>query len=362
MELSVQAKPDVEKIFLIDFENVHEKGLEGISRLRPIDTVHLFYTKNASKISLDILSEIQAKLCFHKVNVGKQSLDMQLVSYLGFLIGTVGKGPEYVIVSNDAGFHNTLAFWGEKDTKISQMKSMTFEKAEDVHAQQPSARPASARQPSLPRSPYRMRAAQANNNAQPAASAPHPNPEKAAAPTSAEPVNAPVHSPEPAQPDVSAASAASAPAAAPVLILTPAPNAAPVEEISAPASHAVQETSNSHPVRGATEKTQMNNKITVALRDRKVESEKIGKATATVMKLYGSRNFRQAAYREMIKLFGQKEGLELYNIIRPILPAAAPVQRKTAARKTAGKASAPSTVSEASDSVAAAALSAQSAD
>ena len=75
MELSVQAKPEVEKIFLIDFENVHEKGLEGIARLRPIDTVHLFYTKNASKISLDILSEIQAKLCFHKVNVGKQSLD-----------------------------------------------------------------------------------------------------------------------------------------------------------------------------------------------------------------------------------------------------------------------------------------------
>ena len=84
MELSIQAKPVTEKIFLIDFENVHEKGLEGIGQLGPQDTVHLFYTKNASKISLDILSEIQAKLKFHKVNVGKQSLDMQLVSYLGF--------------------------------------------------------------------------------------------------------------------------------------------------------------------------------------------------------------------------------------------------------------------------------------
>ena len=131
MELSIQAKPVTEKIFLIDFENVHEKGLEGIGQLGPQDTVHLFYTKNASKISLDILSEIQAKLKFHKVNVGKQSLDMQLVSYLGFLIGTIGKEPEYIIVSNDTGFVNTLAFWGEKDTKISQMKSMNFTKPED---------------------------------------------------------------------------------------------------------------------------------------------------------------------------------------------------------------------------------------
>ena len=37
------------------------------------------------------------------------------------------------------------------------------------------------------------------------------------------------------------------------------------------------------------------------------------------MKLYGYKNFRQAAYREVIRLYGQKEGLELYNIIKPIL-------------------------------------------
>ena len=106
----------------------------------------------------------------------------------------------------------------------------------------------------------------------------------------------------------------------------------------------------------------MNNKITVALRDRKVESEKIGKATATVMKLYGSRNFRQAAYREMIKLFGQKEGLELYNIIRPILPAAVPVQKKASARKTTAKTTAAPTGVETPDSAAGEAVSDHSTD
>ena len=305
MDYSTQAKPVVERIYLIDFENVHEKGLEGIGSLRSEDTVHLFYTKNASKISLDILSEIQAKLQFHKVNVGKQSLDMQLVSYLGFLIGTVGKEPEYIIVSNDAGFHNTLAFWSEKNTKISQMKSMKTEKTEEApHTSQASIR-TTAVKPSSAKSPYRMRAAQANAQ-----------PSSLSVPAASQ--NTTV-SAEPVQSSVNSAPTAN----------IPVPENNPVEETG---TNRPQESQNSHPVRGATEKTQMNNKITVALRDKKVESEKIGKATATVMKLYGSKNFRQAAYREMIKLFGQKEGLELYSIIRPLLPAAVSTQKKAASK------------------------------
>ncbi len=235
MENSIQQEKKTVKVFLIDFENVHEQGLAGIGQLTPEDAVHLFYTKNASKISLDILSEVRAKLAFHKVNVGKQSLDMQLVSYLGYLIGTSGADPEYVIVSNDAGFANTLAFWGEKAKKISQSPYINY------------------------------------------APAPAPAPEE-----------------PPAEPETQNRPAAEA------------------------QSHPAPEAQN-HPARGATEKTQVNNRITVALRDRKVEADKIGKATATVMKLYGVRNFRQAAYREIIRQFGQKEGLEIYNIIKPII-------------------------------------------
>ena len=238
------------KIFLIDFENVHEKGLEGIGELSPDDAVHLFYTKNASKISLDILSEVKAKLAFHKVNVGKQSLDMQLVSYLGYLIGTVGHEPEYIIVSNDTGFGNTLAFWGDKKVRLSQTPMMCL--FEPSHVLQANTLPSPAVLPALPQ-------------------------------------------PEAAVPDALQAEAVSE------------NTASQAPQTVAPAA------------RGATLKTQMNNKITVALRDKKVESEKIGKVTAAVMKLYGYKNFRQAAYREIIRLYGQKEGLELYNIIKPIL-------------------------------------------
>lgn len=247
MDLNVKAENTNRRIFLIDFENVHEKGLEGVGELSQDDAVHLFYTKNASKISLDILSEVKASLAFHKVNVGKQSLDMQLVSYLGYLIGTVGHEPEYIIISNDTGFGNTLLFWGDKNVRLSQAPMMCLVE-------------------------------------------PAPVPQLKAVPVLPE-------------------SAGSQPAAA--------DNAVPAE--------GTQEAAAQQPVqapvtaRGATLKTQMNNKITVALRDKKVESDKIGKVTAAVMKLYGYKNFRQAAYREVIRLYGQKEGLELYNIIKPIL-------------------------------------------
>ena len=248
MDLNVKTENANRRIFLIDFENVHEKGLEGIGDLSEDDAVHLFYTKNASKISLDILSEVRAALAFHKVNVGKQSLDMQLVSYLGYLIGTVGREPEYIIISNDTGFGNTLSFWGNKNVRLSQAPMMCL--VELTSVPQPKAAPVLPEASALQPVTAADAAAPAENTQEPAAQQP-----------------------------------AQAPAAA----------------------------------RGATLKTQMNNKSTVALRDKKVESDKIGKVTAAVMKLYGYKNFRQKAYREVIRLYGQKEGLELYNIIKPIL-------------------------------------------
>ena len=44
----------MESFYLIDFENVHNEGLENIDTLTKTDHVHIFYTENASKISLDI--------------------------------------------------------------------------------------------------------------------------------------------------------------------------------------------------------------------------------------------------------------------------------------------------------------------
>ena len=67
--------------YLIDFENVNSVGLETKKNLTEQDIVIIFYTKNASKIDMSVLSKIDnAKLQFIEVPVGKQSLDMHLSS------------------------------------------------------------------------------------------------------------------------------------------------------------------------------------------------------------------------------------------------------------------------------------------
>lgn len=43
----------MDTFYLIDFENVHNEGMENISTLAQTDHVHIFYTENASKISMD---------------------------------------------------------------------------------------------------------------------------------------------------------------------------------------------------------------------------------------------------------------------------------------------------------------------
>lgn len=103
--------------FLIDFENVHEGGLNGFSALSANDHVYLFYTKNASLINLRVLvdvieSGIRAHFSAYEIASGKQSLDMQLVSFLGSLIGSEqDSNHRYIIVSRDADYRNTIAFW-----------------------------------------------------------------------------------------------------------------------------------------------------------------------------------------------------------------------------------------------------------
>ena len=106
-------------IYLIDYENVREHGLKNI-RYKKDDMIYLFYTANAAKIELDALSEIEAAMKFIKVAAGKQSLDMHLISYLGYLICEHEGNAEFVIVSNDAGYDGVLRFWQAKGYKCSR--------------------------------------------------------------------------------------------------------------------------------------------------------------------------------------------------------------------------------------------------
>lgn len=104
----------METYYLVDFENVHNEGMEHIDQLAKTDHVHIFYTENATNISLDIAFSIGVEMEAHKVPVRKQSLDMHLVSYLGYLIGkNQGKDCTYVIISKDTDYDNIIKFWKE---------------------------------------------------------------------------------------------------------------------------------------------------------------------------------------------------------------------------------------------------------
>ena len=86
--------------------------------------IHLFYTENARKIDLNFFAEHgQAELCIHKAPVRSQSLDMHLVTYLGYLIGLDRESRgQYRIVSKDTDFDNIVKFWKqEKNVEISRI-------------------------------------------------------------------------------------------------------------------------------------------------------------------------------------------------------------------------------------------------
>ena len=104
--------------YLIDFENVKSRGMEGVELLTEEDTVCIFYSDNADSMTFDLhrkLNETKANIIYHKVAVGtKNALDFQLATYLGYLIcGQQSEGihPNYFIVTKDNGFTSLMVYW-----------------------------------------------------------------------------------------------------------------------------------------------------------------------------------------------------------------------------------------------------------
>ena len=112
----------METFYLIDFENVHNDGIANIESMTKEEHVHIFSTQNATNIRQDIfwLKE-DRDIKPHLVPVRKQSLDMHLVSYLGYLLGVYGKECSYVIISKDKDYDNIVKFWKEEEIGIAEL-------------------------------------------------------------------------------------------------------------------------------------------------------------------------------------------------------------------------------------------------
>ena len=101
----------MKRCFLIDYENVNEGGLLGSELLKEDDVIILF----DSEFSVINEKELEFEKSITKAKIlkmtsqikGKNSLDFQLVSYLGLLIGN-NEHCEYNIISGDKGFLSAI--------------------------------------------------------------------------------------------------------------------------------------------------------------------------------------------------------------------------------------------------------------
>ncbi len=100
-------------IYLVDYENVYIEGLEGIEQLTEEDTLHIFYTHNRCGLTFGLYQQLiacKAKVELNEVSVSlkntdpvKNALDIQLMMFTGYLIGTKRTDALY-IVSKDKDF------------------------------------------------------------------------------------------------------------------------------------------------------------------------------------------------------------------------------------------------------------------
>ena len=107
-------------IYLIDYENVYIEGLRGIELLTEEDTLHIFYTQNRCGLTFGLYEQLlacQAKVKLNEVDVSpknsdpvKNALDIQLMMFLGYLIGAKSAEQLY-IVSRDKDFTLGTTFY-----------------------------------------------------------------------------------------------------------------------------------------------------------------------------------------------------------------------------------------------------------
>jgi hypothetical protein len=113
--------------YLIDYENT--KKLNGCNNLSEMDTIVFFYSQNANSLTFDLhieLGQIVAKKEYFLVNCGgKNALDFQMSSYVGFLLATY-PNEKIFIISKDKGYLYLLSFWNERGFNQIELKENIF--------------------------------------------------------------------------------------------------------------------------------------------------------------------------------------------------------------------------------------------
>ena len=301
------------KYYLLDYENVNTAGLDGLSELPADSKIILFYTRNSNKIDLGVVNQLRnmkAELSIVEVHHGKQALDIQLASYLGYLIGTEPADTEYFIISKDKGYRNVQCFW--PDRRIVLCKNLTPD-SEIVDEPAEEKKPASR---SGSRSRRKSSPAKASKPAEKkeVVEKVEPEVEPKAEPAKEKPVEEP-------KPNAFAEAAAIAKA---VVEAKKARNEAEAK-IEKPAEKkekkkATKTKKTAKPKQRISDiRAEVNNQIQRVLSKENFPGEVVNSTASFVSKNVGKEGYKQTVYRGIIKENGQKQGLAIYRLIKDII-------------------------------------------
>ena len=133
------------KHYFIDYENVHDSGLTGIDKIDKDSVIYLLYSDACKNVSIAFLEKVlnkEIRVKLYKTETGKNALDFQLSSVLGYIIKqnekqesrkgifkkqTVSEHPvkqEYFIISKDQGFDAIVEFWKQRNVNISRVHNL----------------------------------------------------------------------------------------------------------------------------------------------------------------------------------------------------------------------------------------------
>ena len=111
------------RIYLVDSENIGASWSQLLPSMSKEDKMFVFYTEKSPYISYDNLLQVIAHCqipVFIKCYEGKNALDFQLVSELGFTLCQEPKA-EFIIVSDDYGYDAAIKYWKERKYNVHRI-------------------------------------------------------------------------------------------------------------------------------------------------------------------------------------------------------------------------------------------------
>lgn len=116
-------------MYLVDYENVGDTAMMGVKALVPGERVVVFYSKNAKALTFDLWNELSECKATKEIKMvetpGKNALDFQLSSLLGYAICKYLHFENFIIISKDLGFQTLIEFWKkEKDINVHLFATM----------------------------------------------------------------------------------------------------------------------------------------------------------------------------------------------------------------------------------------------